>query len=173
VTEFGKLAHNFLSFPFVLGILLMFALWVKDNIPTALDVVWLKQFGGLFSKHLHPPAKRFNAGQKVIFWMVVLGGAALSVTGYMLMFPFYLTDMAGMQLMHMLHAVISVVVITAVIAHIYIGSVGMEGAFDAMGSGEVDLNWAKEHHSIWVQEQLTKQGGATGAPLGGGRVPAE
>jgi formate dehydrogenase subunit gamma len=55
-------------------------------------------------------------------------------------------------------------------AHIYIGSVGMEGAFDAMGSGEVDLNWAKEHHSLWVADEMAKK---AGAPAGGKVMPAE
>jgi formate dehydrogenase subunit gamma len=172
-TEVGKLAHNFLSFPFVLGIVLMFVLWVKDNVPNRLDVEWVRRAGGLFGGHGHPPAKRFNAGQKVIFWSVVLGGAALSVTGYMLMFPFYMTDVMGMQLMHVLHATVSVVLIAAIIGHIYIGSIGMEGAFDAMGSGEVDVNWAKEHHSLWLQEELAKQSKARAGSMPPGRVPAE
>ncbi|WP_207478345.1 formate dehydrogenase subunit gamma [Arenibaculum pallidiluteum] len=172
LTEIGKFAHNFLSFPFVLGIVLMFVLWVKDNIPNALDVAWISQAGGLFSKGKHPPAKRFNAGQKVIFWLVVLGGAAMSVTGYMLMFPFYATGVDGMQLMHMLHALIAAVMVAGIIGHIYIGSVGMEGAFDAMGSGEVDVNWAREHHSLWLQEEMARQG--KGAKVQGGHVaPAE
>lgn len=172
-TEVGKLAHNFLSFPFVLGIVLMFVLWVKDNVPNRLDVEWVRRAGGLFGGPGHPPAKRFNAGQKVIFWSVVLGGAALAVTGYMLMFPFYMTDVMGMQLMHVLHATISVVLIAAIIGHIYIGSIGMEGAFDAMGSGEVDVNWAKEHHGLWLQEELAKQGKARAGSMPAGRVPAE
>ena len=174
LSEIGKFAHNFLSFPFVLGVVLMFLLWVKDNIPSGSDVTWLSQAGGLLSKGSHPPAKRFNAGQKVIFWMVVLGGAAMAVTGYMLMFPFYGTDVAGMQLMHMLHALIAAVMIAVIIGHIYIGSIGMEGAFDAMGTGEVDVNWAREHHSEWLKDQLAKEAKAGKARPGmAGAAPAE
>jgi formate dehydrogenase subunit gamma len=63
-----------------------------------------------------------------------------------------------MQLAQMVHAAVSLVLVGIMIAHIYIGSVGMEGAFDAMGSGQVDLNWAKEHHSLWAAEQGAKGG---------------
>jgi formate dehydrogenase subunit gamma len=128
---------------------------VKDNIPNGRDVGWLKAAGGLFG-HSHPAAGRFNAGQKMVFWITVLGGTAVAVSGYILIFPFWVTDIAGMQLAHIVHGVISVLMIGAMLGHIYIGSVGMEGAFDAMGSGQVDLNWAKEHHSLWVEDEMKK-----------------
>ena len=105
----------------------------------------------------HPPARRFNAGQKGIFWIVVLGGGAMAITGYVLMFPFYGTGIANMQWAQILHGVIGVLFIAAIFAHIYIGTLGMEGAFDAMGSGEVDVNWAKEHHSLWVKDELPRK----------------
>jgi formate dehydrogenase subunit gamma len=158
MTIYGKLAHNFLSFPFVLGIVLMLLIWVRHNIPDGGDIAWIKAAGGLFSKGKHPPAKKFNAGQKLIFWMVVAGGGVVAASGYVLLFPFYLTDVGGMQLAHLVHAVLSVLLIAGIISHIYIGSVGMEGAFDAMGTGEVDVNWAKEHHSLWAEEQQRKAG---------------
>lgn len=152
LTQFGKLAHNYLSFPFVLGVFLMAVLWIKHNMFNAIDAEWLRQGGGLLQKGVHPPAGKFNGGQKMIFWSVVLGAIALAVSGYILMFPFYFTDMAGMQLAHLVHAIAGILLVAIILAHIYIGSVGMEGAFDAMGNGQVDLNWAKEHHSIWVRE---------------------
>jgi formate dehydrogenase subunit gamma len=87
-----------------------------------------------------------------------------------MLFPFVGTTVAGMQLALILHGVISVLLIAVMIAHIYIGSLGMEGAFDAMGTGEVDLNWARQHHSLWVAEQQAK--GAK-APARGAAAPAE
>jgi formate dehydrogenase subunit gamma len=155
IALWGKIAHNYLSFPFTLGIVLLFLFWVKDNIPNGRDVGWLKAAGGLFG-HDHPPAGRFNAGQKMVFWITVGGGALVAISGYVLIFPFWFTDIAGQQLAHIVHGVISVLMIGAMLGHIYIGSVGMEGAFDAMGSGQVDLNWAKEHHSLWVEQETQK-----------------
>jgi formate dehydrogenase subunit gamma len=155
LSGWGKLAHNYVSFAFALGIIVMFLLWVKDNIPNRGDIAWLKAGGGLFARN-HPPAERFNAGQKGVFWITVLGGALVAATGYILMFPFTVTDIAGQQLSHMVHGVLSMLMIAAILAHIYIGSVGMEGAIDAMSSGDVDVNWAREHHSLWVDKEFAK-----------------
>lgn len=165
VSLWGKIAHNYLAFPFTLGIVLLFLVWVKDNIPNARDIAWFKAGGGLIG-HGHPEAARFNGGQKMVFWITVLGGALVSISGYVLIFPFVMTDIAGMQLAHIVHGVLSVLMVAAMIAHIYIGSVGMEGAFDAMGSGEVDLNWAKEHHSLWVEQEMAKARDTIGGPAG-------
>lgn len=149
--QFGKYAHNYLAWPFMLGLVFMLLVWIKDNIPEKGDIAWLKAGGGLFSKGVHPEAKKFNAGQKSIFWSVILGGAALSVSGVFLLFPALAGSYGNWQLAQIVHGLVSVVLIAIMIAHIYIGSVGMQGAFDAMGSGEVDLNWAKEHHSQWAK----------------------
>jgi len=159
VSLWGKIAHNYLAFPFTLGLVVMLLLWVKDNIPTKLDLEWIRQGGGLIG-HGHPPSRRFNAGQKMVFWITILGGGLVAASGYVLIFPFVGTDIAQMQLAHIIHSLLSVLMIAAMMAHIYIGSMGMEGAFDAMGSGEVDLNWAKEHHSLWVEDELAKGQGS-------------
>ena len=86
------------------------------------------------------------------------GGGAVAVTGYQLMFPFYLSGIEGMQIAQIVHSVVSVLFVAAMLAHIYIGTIGMEGAFEAMGSGTVDVNWAKEHHSLWLEEQNARTG---------------
>jgi len=156
LSAYAKLAHNYLAFPFMLGLLIMFGIWVKDNIPGKLDLDWLKQGGGLLSKGKHLPAPRFNAGQKGIFWIVILGGALMSLSGWFLLFPYLPGNVTTLQLFSVIHAVIAMLLIAIMMAHIYIGSIGMEGAFDAMGTGEVDLNWAKEHHSLWVKEEQAK-----------------
>jgi formate dehydrogenase subunit gamma len=151
-SEWAKYAHNYLSFPFTLGVALIFLMWIAGNIPTRVDVAWLKRGGGMIG-HDHPPAYRFNAGQKLIYWIVVLGGGAAAVSGYVLIFPFYGTTIETMQQAEMVHSIVAMLFIAAMLAHIYIGTIGMEGAFEAMGSGTVDLNWAKEHHSLWLDEE--------------------
>ena len=156
-SQWAKYAHNYLSFPFTLGVFLIFFMWIAGNIPNRVDVEWLKRGGGIVG-HDHPPAYRFNAGQKMIYWIVVLGGAAVAVSGYVLMFPFYGTDIASMQAAQIAHAIVAVLFIAAMIGHIYIGTIGMEGAFEAMGTGTVDLNWAKEHHNLWLEEEKARTG---------------
>jgi formate dehydrogenase subunit gamma len=74
------------------------------------------------------------------------------------MFPFYATDIAGMQLAQVVHGTVAVLFVAAMLAHIYIGTIGMEGAFEAMGTGEVDVNWAKQHHALWLQEEQARTG---------------
>lgn len=167
LSQWGKLAHNFLAFPFTLGIVLMLLLWIKDNIPNGTDIRWLKAGGGLIG-HGEPDSGRFNAGQKGIFWITVLGGAAVAVTGYMLVFPFVFADVNGMQLSHMIHSILAVLMIAVMLAHIYIGTLGMEGASEAMTTGQVDLNWAKQHHNLWVAQEVAKGRGA--APPGGAKA---
>src|SRR6476660_3617050 len=138
-SQWAKYAHNYLSFPFTIGVFVIFLMWIAWNVPNRVDVEWLKEGGGMVG-HKHPPAYRFNAGQKMIYWIVVLGGTAVAVSGYFLMFPFYGTNIADMQAAQITHAIVAVLFVAAMIGHIYIGTVGMEGAFEAMGTGTVDLN---------------------------------
>lgn len=156
-SELAKYAHNFLSFPFTIGVVLIFLIWIGSNIPNAVDVEWVKRGGGIIG-HDHPPAYRFNAGQKFIYWIVVLGGGAASVTGYLLLFPFYGTGISGMQLAEIIHATVGVLFIAVMLGHIYIGTLGIEGAFEAMGEGTVDVNYAKEHHRLWLEEEMARTG---------------
>lgn len=156
-SQWAKFAHNYLSFPFTIGVVLIFLMWIGGNIPNKLDLEWIKRGGGLIG-HDHPPARRFNAGQKGIYWIVVIGGGLVAVTGYQLMFPFYGSGIEGMQIAQIVHSVVAVLFIAAMLAHIYIGTIGMEGAFEAMGSGKVDVNWAREHHSLWLDQELARSG---------------
>ncbi len=173
ITSVGKFVHDWVGYAFGVGVVMIIVLWLKDNIPNALDLKWLAKFGGLLSQHPDVPAKKFNAGQKVIYWVVALGGISLFATGLALLFPFEIglfaktfqvlnifgaglpTDLSPLQetqLALLWHSIVALIMTLIMIGHIYIGTIGMEGAFDAMYSGEVDMNWAKEHHSLWVEE---------------------
>ncbi len=151
-SEWAKYAHNYLSFPFTLGVILIFLMWIAGNIPDRIDVEWLRRGGGIVGQD-HPPAARFNAGQKLIYWIVVLGGGAMAVSGYVLIFPFYGTSIETMQNAEVIHGIVAMLFIAAMLGHIYLGTIGMEGAFEAMGSGTVDVNWAREHHSLWLAQE--------------------
>jgi len=155
-SQMSKYAHNYVSFSFIVGLFLIVALWIKDNIPKGVDIDWLKQGGG-FIKSKHAPAGRFNAGEKMVFWFALGAGAAVIVSGLLLLFPFYFANIAGMQIAQVVHAIVAVLFIAVILAHIYIGTVGMEGAFEAMGTGEVDMSWAEEHHDLWLAEALAKE----------------
>jgi formate dehydrogenase subunit gamma len=166
VSEAAKYAHNFTSFSFVAGLILIIVIFFKDNIPEKVDLEWLKQGGG-FIKNKHAPAGRFNPGEKAIYWLSLAAGVVVSVSGFVLLFPFFGTDIADMQIAQGVHAIVAVLFVALILGHIYIGTLGMEGAFEAMGTGEVDLNWAKEHHDIWLARKLAsedRQGQASATP---------
>ncbi|HLS68661.1 MAG TPA: formate dehydrogenase subunit gamma [Kiloniellales bacterium] len=194
VTLAGKYVHNYLALPFTLGLLLMLVLWIGHNIPNRHDLVWLLKGGGIFSRKAHVPARKFNAGQKILFWAVIIGGFSLTLSGVALMFPFQtglwastfgflgslglnvpaaVTPMMEMQLNTLWHGVVGLVMIAIILGHIYIGTIGMEGAFSAMGSGKVDLNWAREHHSIWVEEEEGRSAQPPQGGVEGATAPAE
>jgi formate dehydrogenase subunit gamma len=155
IAEAAKYVHNFISFAFVIGLASIVIIWLRDNIPRKVDIIWLKEGGG-FVGAKHPPAGRFNAGEKLVFWFALGSGLAVISSGYLLLFPFYLTDIFGMQIAQGAHAVVAVLFVAVILAHIYIGTLGMEGAFEAMGTGYVDLNWAKEHHGLWLEQEMAK-----------------
>ena len=180
----SKWVHNNVSWAFMVALAMIFVMWVAENIPHRSDINWLRKGGGIFSKG-HPPAKKFNAGQKLIFWSVIVLGVSISVSGLSLLFPFEINMFAAtfakinatgigsifgfgdlrevlapheeMQYAQLWHSVVSFVLMAIILAHIYIGSVGMEGAYDAMGSGEVEEQWAREHHSLWVEEIMPEK----------------
>ncbi|MCA1455547.1 formate dehydrogenase subunit gamma [Bradyrhizobium sp. BRP22] len=156
ISQIAKYVHNFTSFAFVAGLLLITVIFFKDNLLEKVDMDWLKQGGG-FIKNRHAPAGRFNFGEKLVFWLSIAAGIAVSVSGFLLLFPFYGTDILGMQLAQVVHAVVAILFVALILGHIYIGTVGMEGAFEAMGTGEVDLNWAKEHHDQWIAKKLASE----------------
>jgi formate dehydrogenase subunit gamma len=159
ISEMAKYVHNFTSFAFVTGLFLIGVIFFRDNLLEKVDIDWVKQGGG-FVKNKHAPAGRFNLGEKAVYWLSLAAGVAVSVSGFLLLFPFYAgINIAGMQLAQVVHAVVAVLFIALILGHIYIGTLGMEGAFEAMGSGEVDLNWAKEHHDHWLAKHIEKERG--------------
>ena len=152
-TEWGKFAHNYISFAFIVGIVLMFFIWVVRNLPTRADIKWFKSGGGMFGGE-EPPAHKFNGGEKLIFWISMFGGGAVAVSGYVLLFPFYGTDITSMELAQIVHSTVAMLFVAAMFVHFYMGTIGVEGAFEAMADGNVDVNWAKERHRLWYNEEM-------------------
>jgi len=148
-----KYLHNYLALPFAIGVGLMFVLWVRSNLPARVDIEWIKRGGGMFGGEA-PPTGRFNAGEKMIFWTTVLGGGMVVVTGYVLLFPFFGTGIVAMQLAQIVHAAVGLLFIAAICGHIYMATLGTEGSLEGMMTGDVDVSWAKHHHSLWYEEQL-------------------
>ncbi|TVR78253.1 MAG: formate dehydrogenase subunit gamma [Rhodospirillales bacterium] len=175
LTLWGKYVHNYVAFAFMAGLVLIFVLWVRDNLWDRYDWNWIRKGGGLLIPTEHPPARKFNFGQKTMFWAVIVFGLTLSVTGINLLFPFQFADLHQMQWMQAIHGTASQIICMLMVAHIYVGTVGMEDAFRSMSTGYVDENWAKEHHRIWFEEEKAKEaaGAQEDLPAGALQAPAE
>ncbi|HEX2197199.1 MAG TPA: formate dehydrogenase subunit gamma [Burkholderiales bacterium] len=173
-TLFGWLAalsknlHNFIAPLFILSVLVMVLIWVRDNLPRAYDWQWFRKAYAFFMRGEHIPSGRFNAGEKGWFWFGVVGlSIVVSWSGVILLFPNFDQTRAVMQDAWIWHAVAALIYIAMSLGHIYMGTIGVEGAYGNMRTGYTDETWAREHHSIWYDEARR---GKSAAP--GGAVPA-
>jgi formate dehydrogenase subunit gamma len=165
IAALGKNVHNFVGPLFFASTLVMMALFARDNVWQAIDALWIRKAGGLLSGE-HVPSWRFNFGEKTWFWIgVVILGLTVGITGLVLDFPGYGQIRQDMQLAHIIHTSGAIIFIALSLGHIYIGSVGMEGALESMKTGYVDETWAREHHEYWYREA---KGGSGAAPVASG-----
>ena len=153
-TYFLKNVHNFAGPLFAVSLIIVFVTFLKDNWPSKEDITWLLKGGGMFSGH-EVPSHRFNAGEKVVFWFGVLGlGVIVVASGLVLdmLIPGLIYERSTMQIANMIHGVSTVLMMAMFLGHIYMGTIGMQGAFSAMREGYVDETWAKEHHELWYND---------------------
>ena len=160
IANICKRGHDLFGPLFLIGIVLMLVRFASKNIPSMMDLKWLLRAGGLFGGG-HPSAGYFNGGEKAWFWLVMLVGLLISVTGFILLFPNFEQGREVMQTTLMLHGLGALLLIIGSFGHMYIGSVGMEGSLDSMKTGYVDTNWARQHHDLWHQEVMQQTAGNT------------
>jgi formate dehydrogenase subunit gamma len=146
-----KEAHNLFGPTFLVAIIMLFVTFAKDNIYARGDMTWLLKGGGMLGGG-HVSAGRFNAGEKIWFWIAVLGGIILCATGLILDFSIFGQSRQIMGLSHVLHGIVALVVISVSFGHIYLGTAGVEGTLGSMATGYVDEAWAKSHHDRWYAE---------------------
>jgi formate dehydrogenase subunit gamma len=164
----SKNLHNFVAPFFIVAVLAMVLLFIKDNFPRAYDFRWFARAWGVMARGEHVPTGRFNAGEKGWFWFGVVGlSIVVSWTGVILLFPNFDQTRAVMQDAWIWHASAALIYIAISLGHIYLGTIGLEGSYQAMRTGYVDEAWAKEHHEYWYNDVKS---GKRAAP--GGAVPA-
>jgi formate dehydrogenase subunit gamma len=159
-----KTTHNFVGPLFAVSLVIVFLTFLRSEWPTRADFDWLRRGGGMFGRGGEPPSHRFNAGEKLIFWGgVVALGAIVVVSGFVLdkVVPGLDLTRSDMQLAHIIHSVAAVLIIAMFLAHIYMGTIGMRGAYRAMKTGYVDEGWAREHHRLWYDD------------IAAGKIPAQ
>jgi len=158
-----KTVHNFVGPLFVVTTIFMIFTFIRSNWPSKDDLTWLKRGGGLFGG-TEPPSHRFNAGEKLVFWGgVLLLGSLVIGSGLFLdkLLPGFVYTRGEMQVAHMIHAVATLCMMALIMGHIYIGTLGMKGAYSAMREGQVDETWAQEHHRLWYDD------------IAAGKIPAQ
>ncbi len=152
LTALAKNLHNFVAPLFMVSLLVFIVMFIKDNLPKAYDLKWFAQ-AGVFFKGKNIPSGSFNAGEKTWFWGgVVFLCLIVSASGLVMLFPNFEQLRSTMQQMNIIHGIAGVLVIAASLGHIYLGTLGLEGAYQAMRTGYVDEVWAKEHHQYWYED---------------------
>lgn len=143
-------AHNLFGPIFIASLAALFVTFVRGNFPNFQDIKWILRGGGMFGGHVS--SGRYNAGEKAWFWVAVTAGLALSASGILLSFP---DDLGTRNLLHdaeLIHTIAALVFIGFGMGHIYLGTLGSEGAFEGMATGDVDESWARTHHDLWLNE---------------------
>jgi formate dehydrogenase subunit gamma len=153
VAIIAKNLHNFVAPVFLCALPVMMVIFIRDNFPAAGDLKWLLNFGGLFAKNGgETPSGRFNMGEKVLFWlMTCVLGVVLCASGVIMLFPNFEQGRELMQAANIVHIACASVMIFLACFHIYLGTVGTQGAYEGMRTGYVDEMWAKEHHQLWYE----------------------
>lgn len=156
MSQWGLMIHNSVAYAFMLGVFAMLVFWVRDNLFEAVDWQWFKTGGGIFTRR-HIPAGKFNAGQKMIYWLSIVGTIGLGISGILLTMPIATVGVLGMHWVQAVHTIIAALMIALIIGHIYLGSSFVSGSFDAMAEGSVDYGWARTHHPLWAEKALAEQ----------------
>ncbi|WML92171.1 formate dehydrogenase subunit gamma [Thiothrix lacustris] len=151
LTYLFKRIHDFAGPAFAVSLVVLVITFMKGNMPKLLDLKWLAKGGGLFGDK-HVSAECYNAGEKGWYWIAAIVGAFVVVSGLVLDFPNFEQGRNVMTWYHWIHSIAGVVIMSGAMGHIYMGTVAMEGAFEAMATGYCDANWAKEHHDLWYEE---------------------
>jgi formate dehydrogenase subunit gamma len=152
-----KMLHNYCGPLLLVGILLESLIWVRYNIPKKMDLQWFKNMGGMIGHGPRPHAGKINGGEKGWFWLVVIFGIGVGITGVLLDFPIWGQSRFTMELSHVIHVTLAVLFVTASFGHVYLGTLGAEGVFEAMWTGSVDAVWAEQHADLWYQERLREK----------------
>lgn len=174
LTQLAKALHNFIGPLFIVCAACLFLSFVRDNIPRTYDFLWVRKFGGLFSGE-HVPAHRFNAGEKLWFWGgLSFLGLVVGTTGLVLDFPNFDQSRGTMQIANVVHLSGAVLFMLGALGHIYMGTLGVEGAYEAMRTGYADEAWLKEHHPLWYDDYKAGKIAApqTEVELAAGDAPA-
>ena len=146
--------HNYGGPLFLVLIVIEAVTWFRENLPKLIDLVWFKNLGGMIGHGPRPHAEKINGGAKAWFWVSVLAGLTVGVTGAIMNFPNLGASRWTMQVANIIHASVAILFVAAAFGHIYIGTIGAQGTFEGMWTGRVSAQWAKQHQDLWYAAQI-------------------
>lgn len=151
----SKILHPFFGLAMVLGfVFLFFQVW-RDNFWTKDDSDWMRRSPTLLRGHEEdmPPVGKYNAGQKVVFWLFAVCLLVLLVTGFMFWQPWFAEAFPILvrRIAVVLHAFAAFILILGVIVHVY-AALWVKGSVSAMTRGTVTETWARRHHPVWYRK---------------------
>ena len=153
--EVAKFLHNYLALLFIAGLLVMLFTWLRQSLFVKADLDWFRKFGGYFGGP-HVSTGKVNAGEKMWYWSLFVAGIALSITGLFMLFPNFGWERETIQISNIIHSVSGIFLIGFAFLHIYLGTIGNEGALEGMVSGKVDAGWGQQHHDLWYKAMSKK-----------------
>jgi formate dehydrogenase subunit gamma len=145
--------HNYAGPIFLTGVFIEILAWIRFNLPKKIDLTWFKNLGGMTGRKPRPHAEKINGGEKAWFWVMLVAGLGIGASGLILDFPNFGQSRLLMQTAHIIHVSLAVLFVAASLGHIYIGTIGAEGTFQAMWRGTVSTAWAKQHADLWYAEK--------------------
>ncbi|MDT8449398.1 MAG: formate dehydrogenase subunit gamma [Wenzhouxiangellaceae bacterium] len=151
----AKIIHNWSGPIFLIALISVVVTWIPRNIPDKRDFEWFRKGGGMLGKHV--PAGRMNGGEKAWFWFIATAGIAVGVTGVLMILPTFFADRSLMQILLVVHAGLALVWIAISFGHIYLGTIGVEGALEGMTRGHVSAEWAEQHHDLWYEDVKSEE----------------
>jgi formate dehydrogenase subunit gamma len=150
----AKNLHNFIGPLLIVAIPWMVVRYVRDNGIGVEDFRWFMNIVGYFKGHDYP-SERFNAGEKLVFWVVlVILSTLLVISGCILVFPNFDQTRNTMQWANVAHVICAYGAIALALVHMYLGTIGQIGSYKAMRYGYVDESWAKHHHERWYRQVI-------------------
>ena len=152
LAQLSKNLHNFVGPLFAVCIVIMLVHFVKDNLFNRADWEWLTHIRSVFTER-EVPSWKLNALEKIWFWVgACVLGIIVCAAGFVLDFANFNQTRQTMQWANIVHSVGGLLFMAGALGHIYIGTLGMTGAYEGMRNGYVDETWAKEHHRLWYDE---------------------
>jgi len=150
-----RVLHPFLGVAMFLLFLIMALRFAGHNRLDANDRQWLRQLDDVLNNREEqlPPVGRYNAGQKLLFWVLVLSMLLLLASGIVIWREYFgqLFGVGLIRLAVVAHALAAFVLICSILVHIY-AAIWVKGSLGAMLTGKVSRAWARKHHPGWYKQ---------------------